>query len=128
MTNNPRWNREIVRGVLPYYRHAMEESTSPADQLMTTAAASRETWHNAKAAIEMFEHRQILVVHERVWAPEGLPEGVIDHLKRYQADSLRAKALEDGLLIFGPIKHTITGITIRTEAVVIRPFEWKGLY
>lgn len=126
MANNPQWNRETVLAPVPHYLHPMDDTLNIGPP--QTIRASRETWHNAKAAIEMFEHRQILAVHERVWAPEGLPEGVIDHLKRYQTDSLRAKALEDGLLIFGPIKHTITGISIRTEAVVIRPFEWKGLY
>lgn len=129
------WNAQQITALLPSYRHALDHDADYEPMATDrTVTVSRETWHNAKAALEMFESRQILRVQE---VHRGLTDDVslISFLKSRVAESLSRRAADQGLVVFGPIDvEVLPGRLLGEEdvfvatAVGIRPFEWKRLY
>lgn len=130
MPNNPQWNKEQIVAALPQYRHPFDDDCRTL--FPATVQVSRETWHNAKAALEMMENRQILTYRQRVdHLPEN-SESLTNYLKSRTAMGLQREAEEAGFLIFGKIEvvvemrgdvHEFTA-----KALGIKPFEWRELY
>lgn len=125
------WSERITAPV-PRYR-VFNDPEEPL--LPETVTASRETWHNLKDIMSMFEQRQTITrrMHIDTFMIDSNPE-FVQHMMESAVRSLRHSAEEAGLIVFGAVDVTIEpgesewSRYLTARATGIKAFEWRELY